>query len=124
MKGYEEVIFTDQLLHHRCVGQQIQATREAWERNCAWFPVAQRKMYARYPEIYEECLENYGNDHFEYYANRIRMRGQYRVKTKSYLERQLRESEISMDHIKDYAVSPTTNGEYGSILPMKLFYCF
>lgn len=124
MKGYEEVIFTDQLLHHRCVGQQIQATRTAWEKNCAWFPVAQRNLYARYPEIYEECLEKYGNDHFEYYANRIRMRGQYRVKTKSYLQRQLKESEISMDHIDGYVVSPTTNGEYGSVLPMKLSYCF
>ncbi|KAH8278091.1 uncharacterized protein [Drosophila bipectinata] len=123
MKGYEEVIFTDQLLHHRCVGQQIQATREAWEKKCAWFPVAQRRLYARYPEIYDECLEKYGDDPFEYYANRIRMRNHLRVKTKSYMQRQRKEAEISMGHIKDYRVSPTTNGEYGSVQPMKLFYC-
>ncbi|XP_017000864.1 uncharacterized protein [Drosophila takahashii] len=124
MKGYDQVIFTDELLHHRTVGSQIEETRRTWEERCSWFPAAQRNLYARCSEIYEECLEKYGNDHFEFYANRNRLREEHRVNTKSYRDREQRKSQRSMDHLKDYKASPTSNGEYGRVQPMLLFHCF
>ncbi|XP_016982919.2 uncharacterized protein LOC108047313 [Drosophila rhopaloa] len=124
MKINEEVIFTDQLLHHRSVGSQIEETRRSWEERCSWFPAAQRELYGRYSQIYKECLRTYGNDHFEYYANRNRLREEYRVNTNSYRDRQARDSQISMDHINFYKASKTSNSEYGSVRPMHLFKVF
>lgn len=124
MKMYEEVIYTDQLLHHRCVGSQIEETRRTWDRMCSWFPEAQKQHYDRYYEIYAECLEKYGNDHFEYYARRNRLTDEHTANTQTARERERRDSEISMDHIKYSRASPTTNGEYGMIKPMRLFHCF
>jgi len=124
MKVYDQVIFTDELLHHRSVGSQIKETRRTWEERCSWFPAAQRNLYARCSEIYEECLEKYGNNHFEFYAERNRLREEHRVNTSSYKDREKRKSQRSMDHLKGYRASPTSNGVYGSVPPMQLFYCF
>ncbi|XP_065722497.2 uncharacterized protein [Drosophila suzukii] len=121
MKIYEEVIFTDQLLHHRTVGSQIEETRRTWEQRCSWFPAAQREYYERYAQIYKECLSTYGNDHFEYYAKRNRLREDFRLETNSYKESKTRDSEISMDHVAFYKATPTSNAEYGSVRPMHLF---
>ncbi|XP_070073385.1 uncharacterized protein [Drosophila takahashii] len=124
MKIYEEVIFTDQLLHHRTVGSQIEETRRTWEERCSWFPTAQRELYERYAQIYKECLKTYGNDHFEYYAKRNRLREEFRLETNSYRQSQSRDSEIPMDHIALYKASSTSNEEYGSVRPMLLFKAF
>ncbi|KAH8246330.1 hypothetical protein KR038_000626 [Drosophila bunnanda] len=124
MKMNEEVIYTDQLLHHRCVGSQIEKTRNTWEKQCSWFVDAQSSFYGRYAEIYAESLKKYGNDNFEYYARRNRLREDLLVYTQTQMARRSRESEISMDHIKNCRASRTTNGEYGRVKPMKHFYCF
>ncbi|KAH8269711.1 hypothetical protein KR018_001630 [Drosophila ironensis] len=120
--GYEEVIFTEQLWHHRCVGQQIESSRKAWERKCSWYPEAQKILDCG--NLYSECLAVYGNDHFEYYAKKNRLRSKYRETTNSYKKQALEDAMISMDHLRDYKVHPTTNGDYGSTKPMKLAYCF
>ncbi|KAI8043066.1 uncharacterized protein LOC128262245 [Drosophila gunungcola] len=124
MKGYDQVIFTNELLHHRSVGSQIEETRRTWEERCSWFPAAQRDLYSRCSKIYEECLEKYGNKNYEFYANRNRLRVEHRVNTKSYRDREERRSHMSMEHLKGYKASPTSNGQYGSVKPMQLFYCF
>ncbi|KAH8362580.1 hypothetical protein KR200_005205 [Drosophila serrata] len=124
MKMNEEVIFTDQLLHHRCVGSQIEKTRDTWEKQCSWFVNAQNSFYNRYAEIYAECLDKYGNDNFEYYARRNRLREDFLIYTETEIERRRRDSEISMEHMKNCRASRTTNGEYGRVKPMKLAYCF
>ncbi|XP_016964368.1 uncharacterized protein LOC108034103 [Drosophila biarmipes] len=124
MKIYEEVIYTDQLLHHRTVGSQIEETRRTWEQRCSWFPTAQREFYGHYAQIYKECLRTYGNDHFEYYAKRNRLREEFRRETKSYRESKTRDSEISMDHVALYKATATSNAEYGSVRPMLLFKAF
>ncbi|KAH8308247.1 hypothetical protein KR059_009074 [Drosophila kikkawai] len=124
MKMNEEVIYTDQLLHHRCVSSQIEKTRDSWNRTASWYPEAQKQFYDRYAEIYAESLEKYGNDTYEYYARRNRLRDEYLVNTRAARAQNRRETEISMNHIKRCRASPTTNGEYGRIQPMRLFYCF
>ncbi|KAH8283096.1 hypothetical protein KR054_012058 [Drosophila jambulina] len=124
MKMYEEVIYTDQLLHHRCVGSQIEKTRDTWNKRCSWFPEAQNAYYSRVGEIYAESFEKYGNDNFEYYAKRNRLREDLLVYTRSSVEKRRRETEISMGHLGQCRASPTTNGEYGRIKPMKIAYCF
>ncbi|XP_020809233.1 uncharacterized protein LOC110184930 [Drosophila serrata] len=115
MKMNEEVIFTDQLLHHRCVGSQIEKTRDTWEKQCSWFVNAQNSFYNRYAEIYAECLDKYGNDNFEYYARRNRLREDFLIYTETEIERRRRDSEISMEHMKNCRASRTTNGEYGRV---------
>nr|ACM86247.1 MIP04048p [Drosophila melanogaster] len=107
---YDQVIFTAELLHHRTVGSQIEETRRHWEERCSWFPAAQRNMASRCSEIYKESLEKYGNDYYEFYANRNRLKEEHRVNTKSYKRRERRRSHRPMDHLKDYRVSPTSNG--------------
>uniref|UniRef100_A0A6P4FBR2 Uncharacterized protein LOC108047315 n=1 Tax=Drosophila rhopaloa TaxID=1041015 RepID=A0A6P4FBR2_DRORH len=124
MKGYDQVIFTNELLYHRSVGSKIQETRRSWEERCSWFPAAQRELYGRCSEIYEECLKKYGNDHYEYYLKRNRLREEHRVNTKSYKIRETRKSERCMAHLKGYKASLTSNDEYGRVKPMQLFYCF
>ncbi|KAH8249345.1 hypothetical protein KR032_008678, partial [Drosophila birchii] len=123
-KMYGEVIYTDQLLHHRCVGSQIQKTRDTWEKQCNWYPAAQQQYYNRYAQIYAECLDKYGNDNYEYYAKRNRLREELLIFTQAESERRERISEVSMDHIKNCRASRTTNGEYGRVQPMRLFNCF
>ncbi|XP_017050379.1 uncharacterized protein LOC108094347 [Drosophila ficusphila] len=124
MKGYDQVIFTHELLHHRTVGSQIEETRRTWQEHCSWFPAAQRDLYSRYAEIYDECLRKYGNNHFEFYAKRNRLNEEYRLNTQSSIDRRKRISKISMDHLKDCKASRTSNAEYGRIRPMQYFYCF
>ncbi|SPP82114.1 uncharacterized protein LOC117584212 [Drosophila guanche] len=120
----DQIIFTDQLLHHRCVASRAEETRKSWMENEAWYPVVQRQLYSRYGQIYKECLEQYGNASFEYFAKRIRLRKDFQANTAAAGQEQERESEISMDHLKDYKVSKTTNGEYGLVKPSRIFYCF
>ncbi|XP_022228037.1 uncharacterized protein LOC111077883 [Drosophila obscura] len=121
---HDQIIFTDQLLHHRCVASRAEETRKSWEANESWYPETQRALYSRYGQIYKECLEQYGNDSFEYYAKRIRLRQEYQAQTTSAAEERERSSDISMDHLKGYMVSKTTNGEYGLVKPSRIFFCF
>ncbi|XP_017151407.1 uncharacterized protein LOC108161619 [Drosophila miranda] len=119
----DQIIFTDQLLHHRCVASRVEETRKTWVSMESWFPVAQQEYYSRYGEIYKECQEQYGPS-FEYFAKRIRLRKDFQASTKSAAEERERESFISMEHLKGYKVSPTTNGEYGLVQPSRTFNCF
>ncbi|XP_017086707.1 uncharacterized protein LOC108118485 [Drosophila eugracilis] len=121
MKIYEEVIFTDQLLHQRTVGSQIEETRRTWEKLCSWYPEAQRQHYEQYAEIYRDSLKKYGNNHFEYYANRNRLREKHRYYTRSFEERRSKIKYFSMDHLIFYKAPRTSNAEYGSVKPMRLF---
>ncbi|KAH8413176.1 hypothetical protein KR009_008644, partial [Drosophila setifemur] len=124
IKMYEEIIFMDQLLHHRSVASQIQETRATWQKRSSWYPAAQREYYSAYSSIYDDCLKKYGDDHFEYYAKRNRLRSELRTNTRATLQQQAKDEDISMDHLNGYKAPKTTNGEYGSVRPSELFNCF
>ncbi|KAH8366406.1 hypothetical protein KR084_004504 [Drosophila pseudotakahashii] len=124
MKEYGEVIFVDQLKHHRVVASQIDKTRIAWQKNSSWFSAAQREHYSQYATIYAESRKKYGDEIYGYYARRNRLRPEFTCKTKSAIGKEDRETHISMAHLIRYKYSKTTNGEYGSVPPSDLFFCF
>ncbi|KAH8324268.1 hypothetical protein KR074_002750, partial [Drosophila pseudoananassae] len=125
MKVYDEVVFMDQLLHYRCVASQIEETRLTWQKRSSWFPSAQRQMYSRYEEIYNESIEKYGVDKFKIYAKRNRLGGKFKAsKIGPEDPKDARERLIPMDHLKGVKYPPTTNAEYGRLKPSALFYCF
>ncbi|XP_043645132.1 uncharacterized protein LOC122614593 [Drosophila teissieri] len=124
MKEYGEVIFVDQLKHIRVVASQIDKTRINWEKNSAWFADAQRENYSRYASIYAECREKYGDEKYGYYARRNRLRAEYTVKPRTTTWPKIRYANESMTHLKGYKYPKTTNGEYGSVRPSELFFCF
>ncbi|KAH8269712.1 hypothetical protein KR018_001629, partial [Drosophila ironensis] len=123
-KMYDEIIFMDQLLHFRCVASQIADTRLTWQARSSWFPAAQRELFSQYAKIYEESLKEYGDKKFEFYADRIRMIRDFRLETRATMDRDLKDNEISMDHLKGYKPPKTSNGEYGSVRPSYLFNSF
>lgn len=124
MKVYDEVVFMDQLLHHRCVASQIEEARQTWHKRSSWFPSAQHEHYSRYAEIYTESIKQYGSDAFRYYAKRNRLNGQFKASKISHEEAQVKDRIIPMDHLKGYKVPLTTNATYGRVKPSALFFCF
>ncbi|EDV54865.1 uncharacterized protein LOC6549580 [Drosophila erecta] len=124
MKEYGEVIFVDQLKHCRVVANQIDKTRINWQKNSAWFADAQREQYSRYASIYAECREMYGDKIYGYYARRNRLRSEYTFKSRTTTGPGNLFTNESMAHLKGYKYSQTTNGEYGSVRPSELFFCF
>ncbi|KAI8043068.1 uncharacterized protein LOC128261684 [Drosophila gunungcola] len=124
MKEYGEIIFVDQLKHFRVVASQIQKTRNDWQKYSSWFSDAQKENYSQLASVYAESLEKYGDEKFGYYAKRIRLRPEFAGKTRADTKHEDREAHISMTHLKGYKFSVTSNGEYGSVRPSELFYCF
>ncbi|XP_016982920.2 uncharacterized protein LOC108047314 [Drosophila rhopaloa] len=124
MKEYDEIIFVDQLKHHRVVATQIQKTRNNWQQYSSWFSVAQREYYSQYASIYAESLEKYGDEKFGYYARRIRLRPEFSGNSRASMKPDDRKTQISMAHLKGYKCSKTSNGEYGNVRPSEIFYCF
>lgn len=118
-----EIIFMDQLLHHRSVASQIQVTRSTWQKRSSWFPSAQREQYSQISRVYDDCLNKYGTESFEYYAKRIRLRKEFTENARSTIQKKERKAETSMEHLKGYKVPRTSNGEYGSVRPSKQFFC-
>ncbi|XP_037711027.1 uncharacterized protein LOC119548025 [Drosophila subpulchrella] len=124
MKEYGEVIFVDQLKHHRVVASQIDKTRAAWQRNSSWYAAAQREHYSQYATISAESRKKYGDKIYGYYAKRNRLRPVFNPTTRSKITEEDRHMHISMAHLFGYKYSKTTNGEYGSVAPSALFFCF
>ncbi|KAH8308246.1 hypothetical protein KR059_009073 [Drosophila kikkawai] len=118
-----EIVFMDQLLHHRAVSSQIENTLFNYDRRSSWFPRAQWEQYSRISEIYADCFDKYGAEIFGIYAKRNRLHEKYIQRTMADIQKENRQVEISMDHLAAYKFPRTTNGVYGSIRPSKLFLC-
>ncbi|XP_017050378.1 uncharacterized protein LOC108094346 [Drosophila ficusphila] len=127
MKEYDQVIFVDQLKHQRDVAGQIEKTRLKWQKQSSWFAVAQRGHYSQYATIYAECLKKYGDKKFGFYAkrNRLSLKFACNEKEPNAMNQNDQKSDLkSMDHLKRYKFPKTTNGEYGSVPPSRLYFCF
>ncbi|XP_017086587.2 uncharacterized protein LOC108118421 [Drosophila eugracilis] len=124
MKEYDEVVFEDQLKHYRVVAKQIDKTREYCQKNWSWFPEAQRKYYSQYGLLYAQSREKYGDKIYGHYAKRNRLRSEFRSESKSVIGQENRDTEVSMAHLVGYKYPQTTNGEYGSVRPSELFFCY
>ncbi|KAH8362583.1 uncharacterized protein LOC110184931 [Drosophila serrata] len=118
-----EITFVDQLLQHRAVRSQIAQTRFTWNRRSAWFPEAQAMEYAQISVVFNDCIQKYGAEMFEYYAKKNRLHKKYTKDNLTPAKKAKRRSDPSMDHLAGYKVPKTTNGIYGSVRPSHLFHC-
>ncbi|KAL7725722.1 hypothetical protein ACLKA6_018553 [Drosophila palustris] len=118
----DEIVTIDQVNYHLTVAKKIFELRDRWNDNFAWYPVAQNEHYKQFGEIYKESMGKYGEEQFKKYAKLRSLRPEH-TKAIDDPGRESFKKVWSMSHMANYKPSPTTNGDYGLVLPGHHHYC-
>jgi len=119
---HDEIVTIDQLNYHLIIAKKILELRDRWNDQYSWYPVAQKENYNRFGEIYKESMDKYGKEQFKKYA-KLRSLRSVHTATIDDPKRDSFNKVWSMSHMDNYKPSPTTNGDYGLVLPGHHHYC-